>query len=211
MVLSSRQQRTPLQPIAFEMEFVDELTKVAVDHSTLSHLGAFYGPAANLAPGAGLIMSGVAYPEFNETEQRFQVLRGDVLILTHECDIDPENSREFNTGFVCVPLIDMSLFAQNFAAAERKDLARNLARDIAADRVNRMFFLPPPNEILHSVGIQHGAFVYLNAITSSHVRLLKDPAVKPLCALSEYALDVLDAKLKNHFMRPKSERLAKLG
>jgi hypothetical protein len=97
------------------------------------------------AVSAGVILSGIDYPEYDAETKRFQVIRGKVLVLTHECDIDPANSREFNTGLLVAPIIEMAGFADTYEKADRKALARSLTAEIAANRVSRVFFLPPPN------------------------------------------------------------------
>jgi hypothetical protein len=192
------------------MSFVDELAQIALNHTAYQNIGAFYGSAAELAPGTGLIFSGVTYPTYNPANARFEARRGAVLILTHECDIDQQNVREFNTGFVLAPLIAMASFARMFEQANRHDLARNLARDVAGDRVSRLFFLPPPNPLLPANGMGLGAFIYLNAITSGHVKQLSVQEAHKVCALSEYGLEALDRKLRNHFLRPTAQQLAQL-
>jgi hypothetical protein len=190
------------------MAFADELAAIALEHSASRNTGAYYGAVAQLAPGAGLIFAGVGYATYNPADKRFEARRGPILILTHECDIDASNSRAFNTGFVLAPLILMAAFANIFDG--QRDLGRNLARDIASGRVNRMFYLPPTNQFTARQELKLGAFIYLNAITSGHVDQLTEPPASAICALSEYAQDFLDKKLQNHFLRPKADRLAVL-
>jgi hypothetical protein len=189
------------------MAFADELAVLALQHSASRNIGAYYGSAANLAPGAGIIFSGVVYASYNPADRRFEARRGPILILTHECDIDPANVRAFNTGFVLAPIIKMAAFAAIFDA--QKDLGRNLARDVAEGRISRMFYLPPTRQF-SQVDLQLGGFIYLNAISSGHINQLRDEPAAAICALSEYAQDFLDKKLLNHFFRPKAQQLAVL-
>jgi hypothetical protein len=190
------------------MPFADDLTAAAIENSHLAHAGAFYSSAEGLEPGTGLIFSGMTYPTFNPEQARFEARRGLILILTHECDIAPENERAFNEFFIAAPLILMSGFAEIFDT--RRDLARNLAGDIASDKIHRMFFLPPTHQLLPSENLRLGAFIYLNALTSAHISQLHAEGVRPECALSAYGLEVLDRKLKNHLFRPPAQRLAVL-
>src|ERR1700730_866789 len=188
------------------MPFADDLVAAAGEHSHIRHAGAFYGSAQGLEPGTGLIFSGITYATFNPTERRFEARRGLILVLTHECDIAPENERAFNEFFIAAPLILVAGFAEMFDT--RRDLARNLVQDIASDKIHRMFFLPPTHELLPSENLKRGAFIYLNALTSGHVSQLQAEGVRPECALSTYGLEVLDQKLKNHLFRPPAQQLA---
>jgi hypothetical protein len=190
------------------MAFSEELANIALQHSASRNVGAYYGSATHLAPGAGVIFSGVAYASYDPAQKKFEARRGPILILTHECDIDPANVREFNTGFVLAPLILMAAFAAIFQ--QRRDLGRNLARDIAGGRVSRMFYLPPTPQFAGWADFRLGGFIYLNAITSGHIDQLKERPATAVCALSEYALDFLDKTLTQHFLRPKAEQLARL-
>lgn len=200
--------RVALPILVLAMAFSDELAALALEHSASRNVGAYYGSAARLAPGAGIIFAGVGFASYNFVDKRFEARRGPILILTHECDIDPGNVRAFNTGFVLAPLILMAAFATIFES--QKDLGRNLTRDIAAGRVSRMFYLPPTNQFPPSIDLQLGAFIYLNSITSGHIDQLREKPASAICALSEYAQDFLDKKLLNHLFRPKAELLAML-
>jgi hypothetical protein len=193
------------------MPFADDLAGIALGQSNLARVGAFYGHADTLAPGAGVIFSGITFPAYSPEIGRFEIRRGLALILTHECDIDPANERDFNAYLVVAPILLMSSFAEIFETANRQDAARNLAGDIAADRVNRMFFLPPPTHFVPVESLAQGGFIYLNAICSTHVDMLTEAAgARAECALSEYSLTALDHKLRNHFGRPKAEQLPRL-
>jgi hypothetical protein len=189
-------------------QLADELAKLADAHNAFRTSGAWYGQARDLAPGVGVIFNGIPYPLFNPETGRYQVTAGLVLILTHECDIDQNNVRAMNRGFLIAPLIQMSAFAQNFSANDAlKDNARSLARDIAANLVNRLMYLPPPADLLRVTDFPLGAFIYFNAITNADISHLTAPAARPVCALSEIGLEFLDRKLQNHLFRPKAEQL----
>ena len=43
------------------------------------------------------------------------------LILTHECNIDPANERDFNENFVFAPLIPLAALAAEYEGLKRKD------------------------------------------------------------------------------------------
>jgi hypothetical protein len=66
-------------------------------------------------------------------------------------------------------------------------------------------FLPPPDSLLRVKEFPLGAFIYFNAITNSDMALLSN--ARAVCALSEFGLEILDLRLKNHLFRPKDEQL----
>lgn len=143
----------------------------------------------------------------NPQTNRYQIQSGLVLILTHECDIDQSNVRAINRSFLVAPLIQMSAFAASFSAGSLQENGRSLARDIASNRVHRLMYLPPPNELLRVSDFPLGAFIYFNAITNADVSHLTGHAARPVCALSELGLEMLDQRLKGHLFRPKAEKL----
>jgi hypothetical protein len=188
------------------MSFASELSAIAIGNAASRYLGAFYGSAEGLAPGAGVIFRHVQFPIYNPAIRSFEARRGAVLILTHECDIDPGNARGFNTGFVLAPITRLE--GLEGTPDNQKDAVRNLVRDIAANRINRVFYLPPPPDLLGIPDLPLGGLIYLNAISSGHIDQLAD--AEAICALSDYAQQLLDQKLENHFFRPKDQTLPRL-
>ena len=187
------------------MPFIDEIAAAAQKTCTVQ-VGAFYGPAAGLSAGAGLIYEGINYPIFNPAENRFQIRAGLALVLSHECDIDPQNSRDFNTEVLIAPIITVAAFAEIFDTTDaRRTLGDGLASHIAAGHVTRMQYLPP-----HIAPIQDGCFLHFNAITSTHISQLSIQGARSFCALSEYGMSVVDRHLQSHLFKPKTELLAAL-
>jgi hypothetical protein len=187
------------------MALAEDLCEAAMKVCAWSRPNAFYGTAAGLAPGAGLIYDRMPHATFNNDTGRFEARRGPVLVLTHECDIDPANVRPFNEAFIIAPIITMRAIADNHQAVGKVEEAHQLVCACSANLVSRLLFLPPGPAFL-----QHGAFVYLNALTSAHVSQLRDGEVTAPCALSAYGLEVFDHKLKNHLFRPKAEQLPRV-
>src|SRR4051812_44656996 len=68
--------------------FAKELADIGLRSFEPRLAGAFYGSAQNLAPGAGVIYSGVTYAHFNDQTGRYEARRGPVVVLTHECETD---------------------------------------------------------------------------------------------------------------------------
>jgi hypothetical protein len=187
------------------MPFIDEIAAAAQKTSTVQ-AGAFYGPAAGLSAGAGLIYEGINYPVFNPAENRFQIRTGLALVLSHECDIDPQNSRDVNTEVLIAPIITVPAFSEIFDTSDgRRALGSGLASNIAAGHVTRMQYLPQ-----HVAPIQHGCFLHFNAITSTHISQLSIQDARSICALSEYGMGVVDRHLQSHLFKPKTELLAAL-
>ncbi|RWE25223.1 MAG: hypothetical protein EOS41_12305 [Mesorhizobium sp.] len=167
--------------------------------------GAFYGSADGLSLGCGLIFSGIPIPYFNSDERQFEILDSLVLVITHECDV--ANERAFNDHVLVCPIIPMLLFAETYEREHGYDSALNLTKEIAKNTVHRVFYLPPPADILGDMGaLADGGLVYLNRITAANVSFFGE-SPGPICALSNYGLDRFDRKLTNHLLRPKSETL----
>lgn len=181
----------------------------ALQNSSLTS-GAFYGSAANLSLGMGLIYHDIRFPNFNIEDRLFDTVAGTVCVLTHECDIDPANNRHFNDCVLVCPIITMAAFVEGMSLEYDDAAVARLIRDISADRVFRVFFLPP---YVGSAGeniLEHGGFIYLNQICNTHVSEFEPSKARPLCALSTYAAQRLDWKMQNHLLRPKAEQLPRL-
>jgi hypothetical protein len=189
-------------------DFAEELAQIGLRELASRQPGAFYGRADTLAPGAGVIYTGITYAHFNAQEGRFEARRGMVLILTHECDIDPANDRDFNENFVFAPLIPLAALATEYERLSRKDAAKSLVVETARDKVNRLLFLPPVStEHIDAPQLSLGALIFWNWLGNTHVTQLKSEGVKALCALSEHGMTIADRRFQEHFLRPKSERL----
>ena len=156
-----------------------------------------------------MFFSDVPYPAYDIEAHRFRVYQGSVYVLTHECDIDQDNERPFNDLAVVCPVMRLEDLVEEYKAAGHEDKLYNLVQDIALDRIQRVFYLPPPHDLFEVEMLRGGAILYLNNLVSTHVSLLPPTAAQ--CALSEGALRQLDAKLQNHLFRPKSDSLPQLA
>jgi hypothetical protein len=76
----------------------------------LTDVGRFYGSGQSLSLGAGLLFRGVRYPIYVEATYLFMTVRGMVYVLTHECDVDPNNIRPFNDDVLICPVIPLGDF-----------------------------------------------------------------------------------------------------
>jgi hypothetical protein len=188
---------------------VEEYKELALSNFD-SNPGAFYGTAAGLSLGAGLIYRGVIFPLFNREARLFDTVQGFAYVLTHECDVDQNNDRHFNDLVVVCPLIPLLDFVEEYENRIGEADLRNLLVSVARNDVYRVFFLPPPPSLLGIFDLPHGALMYLNHLCSAHVSVFADGPAEALCALSNHGLDRLDWKLQNLFFRPKAEVLPRL-
>lgn len=186
------------------MQQLDRLVRAAMDSFDAVAPGAFYGSATGLALGAGLIYSDVPVAFYNRSESSFQILDVIALVLTHECDV--ANERAFNDHVVVCPILPLEDYVEEAVQAQSYDHAFNLVRDIAGNRVNRVFFLPPTTSTVGGSPIlPYGGLAYLNRLASVDVIHFEEARAE--CAFSTYALERFDRKLTNHLLRPKSDRL----
>lgn len=170
---------------------------------TMEITGRFYGAAgSDLALGAGLIYAGVRYPLYNPERNVFRTVAGIVLVLTHECDIEPSNDRTLNSDVLIVPLVPLREFVEKLIAAKSDDDARAYLGDLTSHRISQMMYLPP----LHN-HLPQGAVMYLNRITFTHLDAFGAQEVICVAALSGLGMTQIDFRLENHLRRPKADRL----
>lgn len=172
--------------------------------NALDDEGSFYGPANGLSLGTGLIVSEVPFPYFNRSDGRFVVASGTVYVLSHECDLDPENDKVLGGYCLICPLLPVSDLIGSATAA---DLSQNQVSaflgNLAARRISRFVYLPP------LVTFEHGAVLNLNQITSTSLTTMSNDHA--LAAVSVYGLNTIDMALENHLRRAKSEALPLAG
>ena|SRR5438093_374038 len=123
----------------------------------------------------------------------------------HPRDIDQTNVRHFNDLVVVCPLI---LFNDFIADAMGAVQLESFVAALAKNDISRLFYLPPAPEVLGAGELNNGALLYLNQLCHTPVNLFSG---SPVCALSSYGLERLDAKFQNHLFRPKAEALPLIG
>lgn len=165
--------------------------------------GEFYGSAVGLSLGVGLIYQNVRFSSFNAGSRIFETLEGYAYVLTHECDVDQANNRHFNDHVLICPIILFGHFVEEYAGSYSEEQLEKFLPGIASDSIYRVFFLPP----LDSDHMDQGGLLYLNDMCSTHVDEFSEGKATPVCALSEYAQNIFDLKLRNHLLRPKDEML----
>jgi hypothetical protein len=172
-----------------------------VGASALDDPGSFYGSPDGLALGTGLLIHGVEYPFFDPDRNRFSVRSGLIYVLSHECDLEPTNTRFLNgAGLICPILpVEAVLREAEGARVSEDDLAAFLG-NVAARRVARCVYMPPLAEWLPD-----GGLLNLNLIASTTVDLLN--AGQRVAAVSVFGLRAIDAALEQHLRREKAEPL----
>ncbi|MDA8362980.1 MAG: hypothetical protein M0Z84_03995 [Gammaproteobacteria bacterium] len=165
--------------------------------------GRFYYGGTGLSLGVGQFYLDVHFPIFNEDDQSFDTAIGIAYILTHECDIDQNNRRPFNTYLLICPVIDFRNFVTELQPLfSESDFISFLAR-VGKREVSRLIYIPH-----YQPHLPYGGLLYLNRITHTHVNVFANESVKRICSVTNYGLKEIDAALENHLLRPKDEQLA---
>lgn len=159
----------------------------------------FYGSPNGMGLGSGIIVTNVAQPVYLPEHDAYGTGRGAALVLTHECDIDPDNIRPFSDKAIVAPIIKLDKYVESFSAEHGKKDTLSLASHAAKGNTTRLFFLPRFGN--DQSPLHFGALIDFNYITSCGIQsLVKSPI---LCSLSGYAITIIDRALQNHLFRPK--------
>ncbi|WP_239436195.1 hypothetical protein [Sphingomonas sp. ACRSK] len=163
--------------------------------------GEFYGPVGELSFGTGLIVANLPYPVYLPDRGAYGTRLGNALILTHECDIDPDNIRPFNSNVLVAPIIGLNQYVNSVAGIHSQSETRSLMLNVASGNTTRLVFLPRYGD--SSCPLYYGGLVDLNFLASCGVQALTQS--DKLCFLSGAAIGMVDVALQNHLMRPKAE------
>ncbi len=182
------------------MYSVQTATKEILDNFT-SHK-ATYGPVNGLPFGAGMICEDIRYPLCNKDNRKFMTVEGTVLILTHECDLSPENDKIQNEDILICPIIPFENFFDAYKNVFEVNKLRAFIMNLSNNKIFRAMYLPPHD----CSDLQYGGIVFFNKICSTHTDLIsfEDNVV---CSLSAIGYDKLGRMLHNHLLRPKSAEL----
>jgi hypothetical protein len=162
----------------------------------------FYGPVGDAGIGAGILLNNVEFPTYIAQQDGFGVLRGLVLVLTHECDLDQANDRIMNDAAIVCPVIPLESFAESLEAVLDDQAAGVLLGNVTARYVNRLVYLPLIPDVLPL-----GGYLYLNMLTNTHYSKLASDDVQSVCMMSGDGLRELDYALERHLRRPKADRV----
>lgn len=161
----------------------------------------FYGHAGGMALGAGIIVSSVPQPFYLPKDEGFATVKGAALILTHECDIDPDNQRPFNDKALVVPLIKFDRYVSEAAQGYAPDEIVAFLTNVASGKTTRLCFLPRFGG--EESPLYSGALLDLNSLTFCGVQSLNKSPI--LCSLTGYAIGIIDRTLQNHLFRAKAD------
>lgn len=182
--------------------------QICVEHAKSKFdTGRFYGPAAGLPLGTGLLLSECVLAFADEGARRYQTGVGPALVLTHECDVDPANVRYFNDLFLAFPIMALDDFCEEYEAERGPGSWAEFLPALARDEVVRAMWLPPiPNGADHPK-LESGGVIYLNQLSHSCTAWVEDIETKAICTLSSFGLRYLDTKIANLWNREKAVTL----
>lgn len=165
--------------------------------------GSFYGATAERGVGRGMLHR-VPYALYNPDTTVFDTVRGLVYVLTHECDVDEENTGRFaNTDVLVCPILPAEIMVPDYrSSAGSDDRLRGFLHHLARNNIQRLLYLPP-----FPPAIPYGGVLNLNLISSTRVEFFGEQTFAG--AVSEYGLMIADYKFENHLLRPKDDRLAR--
>jgi hypothetical protein len=163
--------------------------------------GSFYGPAAGLSVGTGLIFRDIAFPLYDDASKKFRVQAGLATVLSHECDLDPANDRFLNGMALICPILTLEAVVREAAETSFSDVDLGaFLGHVARRRTPRCVYFPPLPDRL-----PFGGLLNLNLIASTSASLLTDD--RRVAALSARAHRAVTVALGEHLIRPKAETL----
>lgn len=173
-------------------------------HTLTINTGNFYSSSENIALGVGKIYTNVRYPIYDDEDNIFNTASGLVFVLTHECDIDSNNDRLFNTDVLINPIIDFSKFVEEQSKISSDGKLKNFITSLSKGDVSRVIYIPHIDKNC----LPYGGLMYLNHICSTSVSAFSFANAQSVYAVTAPGLEIIDKFLKNHLFRPKSDRLA---
>jgi hypothetical protein len=166
--------------------------------------GIFYGDAS-LPLGAGLLLRRCPYALGDDSDLKFKTALGFALVLTHECDVDPDNERMFNDIVLVLPIIPLEQFCQQMEKERGVGSWGGILEKIAENVVFRVMYIPPVPQHLGHGTLGHGGILYFNTISHAPIKWFDKYSTKSLCSLSAPGQRALDYRLENHLFRPKAD------
>lgn len=164
--------------------------------------GRFYGPADNLSIGAGQIYTGIRYPVYSSETDLYQTVEGLVYVLTHECDVDQQNVRPFNTDLLICPILDFQYFIEEYQQEFSKGALISFINMLGLRDVSRVIYIP-----YYDQNLPYGGLLYLNQISNTNIVSFAKQSTRRVCSVTRYGLQIIDQSICNHLLRPKAEAL----
>lgn len=181
---------------------VSEVSRIIVNAATHDY-GNFYGSNLQNQPlGVGQIYGQIRYPIFNPEDQLYDTVEGFIYILSHECDIDSANERPFNDFVLISPIIPLDICNSHLREMMDDNNLSGFYSELGKDNVSRLSYFPPIAEYL-----PYGGVSYFNQITHTHITAFQLEDAFSITSLTANGLRIIDYKMANHLLRPKSVNL----
>ncbi len=181
---------------------VDEALRYVLANSK-TDIGRFFATGEHLSLGKGKFYDFLTFPLFDDTLQVFITVEGIGYVLTHECDVDQQNTRIFNDDVLICPVIPFQDLVEELKQELPRDQLLAFLGNLGARNIYRLIYIPPLGGRL-----EFGGVLYLNHITNTPVSIFSNGKTTSIGALTGYSLTIVEYAIENHLMRPKAERLA---
>lgn len=181
---------------------VEEAIKCVLDSSSVD-VGRFYSSGEGISVGKGKLYDSVVYPFFDLNTGVFLTVEGLGYVLTHECDIDENNNRLFNTDVLICPIIPLQHLVEELMETLDHSQIKSFLSNLGARNISRLIYLPTLGAHL-----KYGGILYLNQITNAPVSLFSSGKARSIAAVTGYGLTIVDYSIENHLLRPKADRLS---
>lgn len=181
---------------------IDEAIKYVLGNSTVN-VGRFYASGENIALGRGKLYDTIVYPIFDSHKGVFLTVEGLGYVLTHECDVDENNNRLFNTDVLICPIIPLMDIVEELKQELTRDQLVSFLTNLGARNISRLVYLPTLGSQL-----EYGGVLYLNQITNAPASCFHERHAHSIGVVTGYGLTIVDHSIENHLLRPKADRLA---
>ena len=181
---------------------VEEAIKYVLESSTID-VGRFYSSGENIAVGRGKLYNSVVYPIFDSEKGIFLTVEGLGYVLTHECDVDENNNKLFNTDVLICPIMPLQDIVEELEQEHNRVQLVSFLTNLGARNISRLIYLPTLGEHL-----AYGGVLYLNQITNTPVGFFHNGQARSIGVVTGYGLTIIDNSIENHLLRPKADRLA---
>ena len=181
---------------------VEEAIKHVLGSSNVD-VGRFYYSGKSHSVGRGILYDSIIYPLFDSNTGVFLTVAGQGYVLTHECDVDENNNKLFNTDVLICPIIPLQDVVEELAHDLSQAQLISFLTNLGARNISRLVYLPTL-----ASSLEYGGVLYLNQITNTPSKKFHNGHAHSVGALTGYGLTVTDYSIENHLLRPKANRLA---
>lgn len=180
---------------------VEDAIKHVLGSSAID-VGRFYSSGENISIGRGKLYNSVVYPIFDSDSRAFLTVEGLGYVLTHECDVDENNNKLFNTDVLICPIIPLQDVVEELEQDHSPVQLVSFLTNLGARNISRLVYLPTLGNRL-----EYGGVLYLNQITNAPTSFFHSGYASSIGALTGYGLTIVDYSIENHLLRPKADRL----